>query len=46
MRNQLAEMEAGMMGSSQSEWSRELSAYDNHPADSASETYQESSKSA
>jgi YteA family regulatory protein len=40
VRNQLAEMEAGMMGSSQSEWSRELSAYDNHPADSASETYQ------
>ncbi len=40
MRNQLAEMEAGMMGSSQSEWSGELSAYDNHPADSASETYQ------
>lgn len=39
VRSQLAEMEAGMMGSSQSEWSGELSAYDNHPADSASETY-------
>jgi YteA family regulatory protein len=40
VKNQLAEMEAGMMDSPQSEWSGELSAYDNHPADSASETYQ------
>lgn len=39
MRDQLAEMEAAMMDGPQSEWSRELSAYDNHPADSASETY-------
>lgn len=40
VKDQLVEMEAGMMEGPQSEWSRELSAYDNHPADSASETYQ------
>lgn len=39
MKDQLADMEAGLMDSPQSVWAGELSAYDNHSADSASETY-------
>lgn len=40
VKDRLADSEAGMMDGPQSQWARELSAYDNHPADSASETYQ------
>lgn len=40
VKDQLADSEAGMMDGPQSQWARELSAYDNHPADSATETYQ------
>jgi len=39
LKDQLSSMEAGLMNGPQSDWARELSAYDNHPADSASETY-------
>lgn len=39
VKDQLADMEAGLMDGPQSDWAGELSAYDNHPADSASETY-------